>query len=159
MSESQKVEQVWETPSLEAIVGITKAHVQALETMTDDAVWVQVGMHHLLLRTVGNKTGNEHKVALPVWRDPQGQRIVVASYAGAPDHPSWFRNLADRTSNPRVLCRVQTGQFWSVPEILDGHDYDRIWPLLTADRAWYRDYQAKTERRIPLVRLRESEPA
>jgi hypothetical protein len=50
-------------------------------------------------------------------------------------------------------------QFWSSPEILDGEDYERTWQGLTADRAWYNDYQAKTDRRIPLVRLPETRPA
>ena len=159
MTESQKVEQAWETPSLEEIPVITRAHVQAMETSDDEAVWAQAGMHHVLVRTVGRKSGDEHKVALPFWRDPQGDRIVVASFAGAPAHPSWYLNLADRTANPEVLCRVQGGQFWSVPEILEGEEYDRIWAGLTADRAWYTDYQAKTGRKIPLVRLPETRPA
>jgi len=155
----QKVEQAWETPSLEEIAAITKLHVQAMESSDNDAVWAQVGQHHVLLRTVGRKSGNEHKVALPFWRDADGHRVVVASYAGAPRDPSWFLNLSDRSANPEVLVRVQTGQFWSVPEVLDGDDYTRTWALLTADRAWYNDYQAKTERRIPLVRLPETRPA
>ena len=33
------------------------------------------------------------------------------------------------------------------------------WQQLTEDRAWYNDYQARTSRRIPLVRLPESRPA
>jgi deazaflavin-dependent oxidoreductase (nitroreductase family) len=158
MTESQKVVQQWETPSLDEIPVISKLHVEALESLDDDAVWVQAGMHHVVLCTVGNKTGREHKVALPVWRDASGVPVVVASYAGAPNHPSWYQNLADRTSNPEVLVRARTGLYWSVPEILDGEDYDRTWLLLTADRAWYNDYQAKTARRIPLVRLPESRP-
>ena len=48
---------------------------------------------------------------------------------------------------------------WSVPEIIAGDEYDRIWALLVADRAWYDDYQAKTSRRIPLVRLPETRRA
>jgi hypothetical protein len=59
-----------------------------------------------------------------------------------------------------VLVRAQGGSaFWSEPEILDGDEYDRVWELLTADRAWYDNYQAKTDRRIPLVRLPETRPA
>ncbi len=156
MSESQKVEQVWETPSLQEIPVISRAHVEALESSTDDAVWAQAGMHHVVVRTVGRRTGKEHKVALPTWRDPAGVPVVVASYAGAPNHPSWYLNLADRTANPDVLVRTQTGQYRSVPDILEGDEYERIWALLTADRAWYSDYQAKTDRRIPLVRLPET---
>jgi deazaflavin-dependent oxidoreductase (nitroreductase family) len=156
--ESQHVEQQWETPSLEEIPEITKGHVAALESSDDDAVWVLAGMHHIVIRTVGRKSGKEHTIALPTWKDPEGRRVVVASYAGAPQHPSWFLNLRDRTANPEVRCRVQGGEFWSVPEILEGEEYDRTWAQLTADRAWYDDYQAKTDRRIPLVRLPETRP-
>jgi deazaflavin-dependent oxidoreductase (nitroreductase family) len=159
VSGSQKVEQAWETPSLDEIPVLSRGHVEAMEATDDDAVWVQAGMHHVLLHTVGRMTGAEHKVALPFWRDPKGHRIVVASYAGAPNHPSWFLNLRDRPAGSEVLCRVQGGQFWSVPEILDGEDYEGTWSLLVEDRAWYADYQAKTGRRIPLVRLPESRPA
>jgi deazaflavin-dependent oxidoreductase (nitroreductase family) len=159
MSDSQRVEQAWETPSLEEIPVITKGHVSAMEASDDDAVWVISGMHHVLLTTVGRKSGQEHKVALPTWRDPGGHRIVVASFAGAPGHPSWYLNLSDRAANPEVLCRVQGGRYWSVPEILEGDERARTWELLVADRAWYQDYQDKTDRAIPLVRLVETRPA
>jgi deazaflavin-dependent oxidoreductase (nitroreductase family) len=159
MTDSQKVEQAWETPSLEEIPVLTAQHVEALESSDDDAVWVLAGMHHVLIRTVGRRSGKEHKVALPYWRDAAGNRVVVASYAGAPAHPSWFVNLADRTANPEVLVRVQDATYWSVPEILEGEEYDRVWEGLTADRAWYLDYQAKTDRKLPLVRFPETRPA
>jgi deazaflavin-dependent oxidoreductase (nitroreductase family) len=157
----QYVEQVWETPTHEEIVQLTAAHVEAMESMDDVAeVWQQAGMHHVLLRTIGRKSGKEHKVALPTWRDPEGRRVVVASFAGSTAHPSWYLNLSDRQANAEVLVRAQGGQaFWSEPEILEGDEYDRIWGLLTADRAWYDNYQAKTDRRIPLVRLPETRPA
>lgn len=156
----QYVEQVWETPPPDEIVRLTAAHVEAMEAIDDvDAVWQQAGMHHVLLRTIGRKSGKEHRVALPTWFDPEGRRVVVASFAGASEHPSWYLNLADRSANPEVRCRVQGGrEFWSEHEILEGHEYDRIWRLLVADRAWYDTYQSKTERRIPLVRLPETRP-
>jgi len=159
MTESQRVEQAWETPSLEEIPVITKGHVSAMEASDDDAVWVIAGMHHLLLRTVGRTSGAEHKLALPTSRDPPGQRTLVASFAGAPGHPAWYLNLADRSANPEVLCRVQGGSYWSVPEILEGEERARTWDLLVADRAWYQDYQDKTDRELPLVRLVETRPA
>jgi deazaflavin-dependent oxidoreductase (nitroreductase family) len=159
MPESQKVEQTWETPPADEIVSLSAQHVAAMETMDVDEVWQQAGMHHVLLRTLGRKSGKEHKVALPVWRDADGHRIVVASFAGAKDHPSWFLNLEDTKANPEVLVKVQGNTFWSEPEILDGGDYDRNWKALNEDRAWYQNYQQKTDRRIPLVRLPETRPA
>lgn len=155
----QKIEQVWATPSHDQIVELTKSHVAAMEVSDHDQVWQQVGMHHVLLHTVGRKTGKVHKVALPTWLDPEGNRIVVGSFAGHEKSPSWFVNLADSQANPEVLCKVQHGAFWSKPEVLTGTERDTLWALLVADRAWYADYQAKTERPIPLVRLPETRTA
>jgi len=157
--ESQRIEQTWETPPLDEIPKLSRAHVEAMEAMDDDVVWQQAGMHHVLLQTVGRRSGAEHKVALPTWLDPEGRRVVVASFAGARGHPAWYLNLSDRAANPEVLCLVQGGRYWSEPEILDGDEYDRMWALLVADRAWYASYQERTERRIPLVRLPETRPA
>ena len=156
MGTDQRVEQAWATPSRDEIPAITKAHVAGLESTDADAAWVLAGMHHVVITTLGRKSGTPHKVALPFWRDPDGLRVVVASFAGAPQHPSWFLNLSDPVANPEVHCRVQHGTFWSVPEVLEGDEHSRIWALLTEDRAWYNDYQAKTERTIPLVRFPES---
>lgn len=148
------------TPSREEIVAISAKHVSMMESSDADDTWIWVGMEHLLLRTIGRRSGKEHKVALPFWRDPGGERIVVASFGGAPSDPAWFRNLADRTANPQVLVRVQRGLFWSVPEVLDGDDYERTWTGLVRDRPWYDDYTLKAGgRRIPLVRLPETRAA
>lgn len=146
-------------PPRDEIPGISRAHVAAMEASDADAIWIGAGMHHLVLRTVGRRSGNEHKVALPYWRDADGARIVVASFAGAPDHPSWYLNLSDRTANPEVLVRLQRRSFWAEPEILDGEEYDRIWAAIVADRPFYDDYRTRTERLLPLVRLVERRPA
>ena len=114
-------------------------------------------MHHVLLTTVGRKSGNQHKVALPTWQDRNGIRVVVASFAGSDKNPSWYLNLRDKEANPKLLCQVQDGKFWSEPEILEGQEHETVWGQLCADRAWYADYQDKTSRKIPLVRLPETE--
>jgi len=49
--------------------------------------------------------------------------------------------------------------YWSDADVIDGAASTETWAGLTADRAWYNDYQAKTNRRIPLVRLPETRPA
>lgn len=134
---------------------ITRVHVPALEASDDDAVWVAAGMRHVVITTVGRRTGNEHKVSLPYWMDPDGHRIVIASFAGAERHPAWYLNLTDRTANPTVHVRIQGGEYDARADILDGDDYDSTWSALIADRPWYADYQSRTERRIPLVRLVE----
>ena len=124
-----------------------------------DEVWCIAGMHHVVLHTIGRKSGNEHKVALPFWVDEQGNRVIVASFSGAPDHPAWYLNVSDRDANPEVRVRVQGGEFWADPQVLEGSDYAATWTALTRDRPWYDDYQSRTDRQIPLVRLIELRPA
>jgi deazaflavin-dependent oxidoreductase (nitroreductase family) len=156
----QRVDIQFDTPTREQIVAISAKHVAMMETSDTDDTWIWVGMEHLLLRTIGRRSGDEHKVALPFWRDRDGHRVVVASFGGAPKDPAWFLNLSDTTANPQVQVRVQRGLFWSTPQILDGDDYAETWAGLVADRPWYDDYVAKAgDRRIPLVRLAETASA
>ena len=147
------------TPAREDIPKITREHVAAMEASDDDAVWFMSNMRYVLVRTLGRRSGREHKVALPYWKDEDGFPIVVASYAGGPNHPAWYHNLADRKANPEVLCRVQGRRFWADAIPLDGEEYAAIWKELTADRPFYQRYQDLCERRIPLVRLVEKRPA
>jgi deazaflavin-dependent oxidoreductase (nitroreductase family) len=147
------------TPTRQEIVEISAQHVAMMETSDADDAWIWVGMHHVLLHTTGRRSGREHKVALPFWRDGDGHRIVVASFAGAETDPSWFLNLSDKTANPEVKVRVQGGVFWMAAEILSGEEYDATWVALVADRPHYEGYKTKTSRTIPLVRLVELRPA
>ncbi|HAQ03862.1 MAG TPA: hypothetical protein DCQ88_03515 [Acidimicrobiaceae bacterium] len=154
-NENQKVEQFWDTPTHDQIVEISHAHVEALEASNDDNVWQQVGMHHIILTTIGRRSGKEHKCALPIWCDLDGHRVVVGSFAGADKEPDWLANLRDRDSNSEVKIRTQIGEYTSIPEILEGEERDLIWNQLCEDRAWYNDYQDRTERIIPLIRFPE----
>jgi len=156
-SRRQSATAEFKTPTRDEIVAISAKHVAMMETSDADDTWIWVGMEHLLLATVGRKSGTVHKVALPFWRDRDGHRVVVASFGGSPTDPAWFLNLSDRTANPDVEVRVQRGLFRSVPQILDGDDYDATWAGLVADRPWYANYVEKADgRRIPLVRLAET---
>jgi deazaflavin-dependent oxidoreductase (nitroreductase family) len=158
MVESQANEPFVEPPA-DQIPIISRAHVEAMEVSDAEEVWVGAGMQQIMLQTVGRKSGTLHKVALPIWFDREGSPIVVASFAGARRHPAWYLNLADRNANPEVLVRDRQHSFWAEAEILQGSDYRQTWQALTADRPYYNDYQSRTERRIPLVRLVERRSA
>ncbi len=147
---NQRVDQAWETPSPEAIVGISKWQIAEMEADPLNECWNLAGMPHIILHTMGRKTGARHKVALPTWTDAEGHLIVVASFAGARQHPAWFFNIKDA---PSATIRTPTGLDERSIEVLSGDDYNATWAALVADRAWYADYQAATERQIPLLRL------
>ena len=43
-----------------------------MESSDAEEAWCIAGMHHVVLHTIGRKSGNEHKVALPYWVDRDG---------------------------------------------------------------------------------------
>src|SRR5581483_9806964 len=101
-------------------------HVAALESGNAEDWWTAAGMSHLILRTIGRRSGKEHKVALPYWRDSDDTHVVVASFAGAPQHPSWYLNPTATEKNGEVLVRVKEAAYWAAPELLDsGAEYER----------------------------------
>lgn len=153
---SQKNE-AFDEPSRDEIPGISRQHTAWLETTDDESAWIIAGMDHVILHTTGRRSGNEHKVTLPFWYDPEGRRVVVGSFAGAPQHPAWVLNLMDRDANPTVKIRVRDGLYRCQAEVLEGEERQRIWDLLTADREHYRDYQSRTDRLLPLVRFERLE--
>jgi deazaflavin-dependent oxidoreductase (nitroreductase family) len=143
----------FDSPPIEEIPTITAMHVEAMDQTESDEVWLAAGMNLVLLETVGRKSGRTHRVALPYWLDSEEQRIVVASYAGGPRNPAWFHNVADSEANPTVRVQERAEVWDSQPEVLTGADYDTVWADMVLDRSYYIEYQAKTERQIPLVRL------
>ena len=80
-----------------------------------------------------------------------GERVVVAaSRAGMDQHPAWYHNLV---ANPDV--EVQTGAAVRSMRAHTADDAERAdyWPKLVAVNRDYADYQARTERKIPVVVL------
>jgi deazaflavin-dependent oxidoreductase (nitroreductase family) len=155
MPTSQRVERDWDDLTPKEIAEISAWHVGELEKDPNTPLWQMGSMQNIVLYTTGRKTGEERKVALPIWNDADGNPIVVASFQGAEHDPAWFLNIRDR-DNPYVTILAQDGLHDVEPQILTGSDYDETWADLTADRAWYQDYQDFAgDRQIPLVRLVE----
>ena len=104
----------------------------------------------LLLDYLGRKSGQWLRTVLIYGRDGDDY-LVVASKGGAPEHPLWYLSLRD---NPDVHVRVDHERFAARAEVLSAQDKARVWPHLLDVYAPYEDYQKKTDREIPVVRLR-----
>lgn len=103
----------------------------------------------MLLTTVGRRSGQPRTV--PLIHLVDGDRIVVvASQGGMPTHPAWYHNLV---AHPRVT--VETGRRVREMDARIATDDERtaLWPRLVEMYADYDAYQARTERRIPVVIL------
>ncbi|MEX2446744.1 MAG: nitroreductase/quinone reductase family protein [Dehalococcoidia bacterium] len=105
----------------------------------------------LLLTTIGHRSGRLRSHVLFTLRDGE-DFIVVASKAGAPDHPQWYRNLE---AAPQAWVRFGRRSIPVRAETVSEEEKRRLWPRLVT--AWPR-YQHHEERAaprpIPVVRLR-----
>jgi deazaflavin-dependent oxidoreductase (nitroreductase family) len=107
------------------------------------------GTTTLLLTTTGRHSGEERTTPLIYQRD--GDRfVVVASKGGADDHPGWYYNLAE---DPDVEAQVMDERFPAQAGTAQGEERERLWKVMTATWPQYDEYQAKTEREIPVVVL------
>ncbi|MFJ9951644.1 nitroreductase/quinone reductase family protein [Kitasatospora sp. NPDC091207] len=106
----------------------------------------------LLLTTTGERTGREHTVPLGYVR-ADGLLLVVASAAGAPDHPQWYRNLL---AHPVVRVELGTEVFETVAVPAEGTRRDRLFEAVVRAAPGYGDYQTHTERLLPVVALERS---
>jgi deazaflavin-dependent oxidoreductase (nitroreductase family) len=107
------------------------------------------GKNLLLLTTTGARTGREHTT--PMMFIPDGDRIlVVASNAGAPAHPDWYRNLVAHSD---VTVEVTGDTYQARAEPLRGEERDRVFAWIVEQYPFFGDHQAKVARRIPVVDL------
>jgi deazaflavin-dependent oxidoreductase (nitroreductase family) len=103
----------------------------------------------LLLQTVGARTGLPRTTPLAYRRE--GERLyVLASQGGAPTHPGWYRNLR---AHPAVTVEVGTERFEATATVLQGAERERVFATIADDSPTVREYQAMTERTIPVVAL------
>jgi deazaflavin-dependent oxidoreductase (nitroreductase family) len=103
----------------------------------------------LLLTTEGRRSGQPLTIPLIYGRTDKGY-CVVASKGGAPVHPAWFLNLQ---ANPEVQIQVAAEKYMARARVAEGEERERLWRQMVGIYAPYTDYQAATERRIPVVVL------
>ena len=103
----------------------------------------------LLLHTTGAKTGQAR--INPVMYQADGDNYVVfASKAGAPTNPDWYHNLV---ANPRASIEVGDKTLNVVARVVDGETRERLWSTQKERYPGFAEYEAKTNRQIPVVVL------
>jgi deazaflavin-dependent oxidoreductase (nitroreductase family) len=110
------------------------------------------GQPCVILTTRGRHTGRLRKS--PLMRvEHDGRYAVVASMGGAPAHPVWYLNLQ---ADPRVTLQDGDRVMDLVARTAGPEEKAEWWPHAVEVWPPYQDYQAKTDRDIPVVVL---EPA
>jgi deazaflavin-dependent oxidoreductase (nitroreductase family) len=126
------------------------AHVQRyIETDGEEGYSWREGTKILVLFTTGRKSGEERANALIF--EPDGDNcLIVASKGGAPNPPAWFLNLE---AEPTVEVQVKGDRYKAHARVATDEEKPRMWKVMTEAWPAYDDYQAKTDRQIPVVVL------
>ena len=104
------------------------------------------GMPILLVEMKGARSGK--KRTIPLMYVPHGDGfLLVASQGGAPKHPVWYHNLV---AYPDV-CITYGGQTrpMNARRVRD-EEKAQLWPVCCEYYPPYQDYQARTDRNIPI---------
>lgn len=130
-------------------VGWVREQVEAYESSggTRGNTLRDTGLPVIILTTRGNKTGKLRKT--PLMRvEHDGVYALVASLGGAPKHPVWYYNLK---ADPKAAT-IQDGPEPFDVEVreVEGAERAAWWERAVAAYPPYAEYQAKTDRVIPV---------
>jgi deazaflavin-dependent oxidoreductase (nitroreductase family) len=103
----------------------------------------------LLLHTTGAKSGAPYTHPV-VYLADGGRYVVFASKAGAPTNPGWYHNLK---AHPEVSIEVEDRTIAVTASELTGSERGRLYDRQTELSPQFAQYQAKTERVIPVIAL------
>jgi deazaflavin-dependent oxidoreductase (nitroreductase family) len=114
------------------------------------------GVPAFLLETTGATSGQPRQAVLGYIEDGADAWLVIASAIGAARHPAWLHNLAKQ---PDAVVQFGDGRRVDVrAETLEGDDLARAWERIAIEAPEYLKYRTKTDREMPVVRLRRRTP-
>lgn len=113
------------------------------------------GLRVLALTTIGAHSGRPHRVDLNYFSEGQNAWLIVASKGGSATHPAWYFNMS---KNPdQVWIRIGDRSLQVQAESLKGEERDKAFRRIAAQVPTYAGYQEKTDRVIPVIRLKPAQ--
>ena len=109
---------------------------------------------HCLIKYTGRKSGRIFITPL-IYGDIGGEVVICASKGGADEHPAWYLNIRD---SEEVEFQIGTQAFRARWREAEGEERAKIWAFMVDVFPAYADYQASTDRTIPLVMLKAIAP-
>lgn len=105
---------------------------------------------HLLLKYIGRKSGKVFITPL-CYCIFGGEALICGSKGGADTHPEWYLNVIARAQTDFQIATQAWSGTWREPE---GEEREAAWALMIRNFPFYANYQASTERVLPLILLR-----
>ena len=107
------------------------------------------GAPMILVTHTGAKSGKEYTTPL-VYSADGDRYVIIASKAGAPDDPQWYRNLV---ANPLVTLEVGAERFAARARTAEGDERARLYRAQADQMPNFDEYAKATTRTIPVVVL------
>jgi deazaflavin-dependent oxidoreductase (nitroreductase family) len=111
------------------------------------------GKHLMILTTKGAKSGKPRTAIVTYSRDGDAY-VIAGSKGGAPTDPQWFENIR---ANPEVTAEAEGKSFRAKCDVAQGADRDRLWERHVARWPEFGEYPKKTDRVIPVARLKRAD--
>ena len=130
-------------------LGWVKKQVELYESSggTKGTTLLETGMPCIIVTHIGNQTGAIRNIPLMRVKVEESY-VLVGSMGGQPKNPVWVYNLR---ANPEVEIRDETEVTnMRVREITEVSERDALWKASAEAYPPYIDYQAKTNRKIPV---------
>ena len=103
-----------------------------------------------VLLTTGRKTGAERRT--PLLYMPHGDDLVIiASNGSTASSPAWWLNLE---ANPRAEAILGNRRIPVTASETSGEERRKLWESVVEMYPGYAGYQRKTDREIPVIRLK-----
>lgn len=107
------------------------------------------GADLLLLHSTGAKSGETRINPLAYFMDGDSY-LIIASFSGAPTNPPWYFNLV-ATPDARIEVGRETVAVHA--EAVPEPERTRLYERIAAASSAFAEYQQKTSRVIPIIRL------
>ncbi|MDP8973311.1 MAG: nitroreductase family deazaflavin-dependent oxidoreductase, partial [Actinomycetota bacterium] len=108
----------------------------------------------LLLTTTGRRTRRPRTWPISYLREDD-RFSVLAANGGQHNHLSWYLNLQ---ANPRASVQLGDETHLTIARTAEGDERTRLWSRAVKGYSAYKQYQQKTNRKIPVVILHPATP-
>jgi deazaflavin-dependent oxidoreductase (nitroreductase family) len=110
-----------------------------------------MGFNALVLTTIGAKSGTERTTPVGWFPGDDDSWLIVASAAGAAKNPAWYYNIAAHPD--KVTVEMAGRKIPVVAAQLHGLEREEAWRRITTAAPRFAQYQVKTDRELPIIRL------
>ncbi len=128
---------------------LNESHVAAYRETNGERGGVWNGATAVLVTTKGRKSGEKRTIAI-IGKQVGENFVIIASKGGSPTHPLWYLNIQ---ADPHVEFQYLADKWEGVARTAKSPEREELWAQACTQWPAFNDYQARTERKIPVVVL------